>query len=269
MSIQSEINRIAGNVANAYTVLSDKGATMPSLMNSENLAAAIESLQAGEAMSIETIWEICGYVPYDENTLLLLHGDDLSDSSKNGLTITNSGVVVSDVQSKFGGKSLYFNGSSRITFPAINFGSGDFTIDWWEYVTSSSSKCRFASSYTSESSVYGGLVCGYGGTNLYAGSAINNSFNIVNGTAMLSNTLNTWVHWAIVRNGTTLITYRNGVKFASVAFSGSLAYSTNYPAVIGDYRAGDHAQFIGYIDEFRISNIARWTANFTPPTEAY
>lgn len=61
MSIQSEIERINGNVASAYTALSAKGATMPSLLNTANLASAIESIQAGEAMSIETVRVICGW----------------------------------------------------------------------------------------------------------------------------------------------------------------------------------------------------------------
>ena len=64
MSIQTEITRIAGNVANAYSALSDKGATMPSEQNTNNLESTIRSLEmvAAEAMSIETIRAIC-YVP--------------------------------------------------------------------------------------------------------------------------------------------------------------------------------------------------------------
>lgn len=61
MSIQSEIERISGNVANAYTAASEMGATMPDDQNSDNLESTIRSIQAGEAMSIETIREICGW----------------------------------------------------------------------------------------------------------------------------------------------------------------------------------------------------------------
>lgn len=63
MSIQSEISRIAGNIASAYTALSAKGATMPSVLNTANLKSTIESIEmmTAEAMSIETIWEICGW----------------------------------------------------------------------------------------------------------------------------------------------------------------------------------------------------------------
>ena len=44
----------------------------------------------------------------DANTLLLLHGEDISDSSVNNVSIQNHGVVSSDARSKFGGKSLIF-----------------------------------------------------------------------------------------------------------------------------------------------------------------
>lgn len=32
---------------------------------------------------------------------------------------------------------------------------------------------------------------------------------------------------------------------------------------------GDSSPYIGYMDEFRVSDIARWTESFTPPTEPY
>lgn len=67
MSIQSEISRITGNIASAYTALSAKGATMPSVQNTANLKSTIEGLPEvaePEAMSIETIRRIC-YVPSD------------------------------------------------------------------------------------------------------------------------------------------------------------------------------------------------------------
>ena len=38
--------------------------------------------------------------------------------------------------------------------------------------------------------------------------------------------------------------------------------------MIGKYR--DYGLYLnGMIDEFRISNIARWTSNFTPPARPY
>lgn len=49
MSIASEITRISGNIADAYTACNDKGATMPTAenQNSANLADTINSIPAG------------------------------------------------------------------------------------------------------------------------------------------------------------------------------------------------------------------------------
>lgn len=45
MSIKTEINRIRGNVAAAYSAAAAKGAEMPVVMNSDNLAAAVLSIE--------------------------------------------------------------------------------------------------------------------------------------------------------------------------------------------------------------------------------
>lgn len=47
MSIASEITRISGNIADAYTSLNAKGATMPATQNSANLADTIDSVPTG------------------------------------------------------------------------------------------------------------------------------------------------------------------------------------------------------------------------------
>lgn len=47
MSIQSEINRISGNVANALTAIANKGVTIPADSNSDDLATLIGQIQQG------------------------------------------------------------------------------------------------------------------------------------------------------------------------------------------------------------------------------
>ncbi len=59
MSIASQIERINGNIAGAYTALESKGASLPSALNSANLADTIESLPAN-----------AGYVPVNAKNLL-------------------------------------------------------------------------------------------------------------------------------------------------------------------------------------------------------
>lgn len=206
---------------------------------------------------------------YDENTILLLHGEEIVDSSMYGNAITNSGVVVSADQSKFGGKSLYLNGNSYLLIPPYDFGTADFTVDWWEYPTSASSGERFSSYAGHESSnSFSGLLLGYQGTKMYVGSGFN-SWDIVSGVDMFNVNVNTWTHWAVVRSGGVLKTYKNGSLFATVNAAGAIRYDSTSPMMLGKQGFGLGTPFVGYIDEFRISDIARWTSNFTPPDKAY
>ena len=53
MSIATEIQRIKANIENAYTKAEEKGATIPTTKNSENLASTIESIEAGGTVSTQ------------------------------------------------------------------------------------------------------------------------------------------------------------------------------------------------------------------------
>lgn len=197
----------------------------------------------------------------DVNTLLLLHGEDLTDASQYARVLTNSGVTVSDAQSKFGGKSLYFNGSNAYLKTAcLITGNQPFTIDCWAYPTAVRNNTVWSHGGTNAVAVTGGGVELYGaGTLIYYCSGF-----LVQGG---SYTANKWHHVAIVGDGTNITLYLNGVSIGT--YSGGYNFAT-YEEIIGaNASAYGQENFQGYIDELRISNIARWTSNFTPPTEPY
>lgn len=50
MSIQSEITRISGNVSDALTAIGNKGVTVPTGSNSDDLADLIGAIQTGGAL---------------------------------------------------------------------------------------------------------------------------------------------------------------------------------------------------------------------------
>lgn len=211
----------------------------------------------------------------DPHTKLLLHGDSFFDGSKDKRVITNTGVAVSAAQSKFGDSSFYFNGSAYLTAPGYNFGAKDFTIDWWEYATSSNAGTRFASNFCETYSTQAGgilLHVNEDGLKVYVSNATNNNWNLLSYQVSGSNILNQWVHRAVVRNGNTLMLFVNGTLEYSYTLSGSIGYNSNLPMGIGGWAVdapGSSYFFMGYIDEFRVSDIARWTESFTPPTEPY
>ena len=53
MSIATEIQRIKANIENAYTKAEEKGATIPTTKNSENLASTIESIETGGTVNTQ------------------------------------------------------------------------------------------------------------------------------------------------------------------------------------------------------------------------
>lgn len=203
-------------------------------------------------------------------TLLLLHGDEIADASAYHHTLTNGGAAVSTEQSKFGGSSLYFDGSAHLAIDAINIlpADSDFTVDWWEYrTTSAEGSVVFHQPVKAKDGT--GTIFGYGyqgDVNVYMGN-VSGSFNIAGQTSMGAEVLNAWSHRAVVRSGSTFYLFADGVLQNTFTSTESLAHkATPY---IGRYDSGNYLYYQGYIDEFRISDVARWTSNFTPPTSEY
>ena len=197
----------------------------------------------------------------DESTVLLLHGEELADSSKNTKTITNAGAVVSTGRSKFGGKSLYFNGSSymQIALPV----SGDCTVDFWFYqqshITSYPTPMNFASGASR-----GLYVHTRSSKTCYGASTPTATENEIEVASAIS--LNSWHHIAVVRSGTTTKFYLDGVEQGTL--TGTLTSNdVLYLGYLGELPS--LTWFNGWIDELRVSTVARWTENFDPPTSPY
>ena len=205
--------------------------------------------------------------PYgnDEHTLLLLHCEDLTDSSSYGCAVTASDVTISD-KAKFG-KSLGFNSYATMSAVLpINLSTADFTIDWWEY--RNTDDADVSTIFTFGSKNVNTILGAYNESNrnikLYASSA-GSGWDVANGSI---GTLvkNQWVHRAIVRTGGKIYAYQDGVL--QNTFSGaSKIYAPDNIITFSQCFGGGFLN--GYIDEFRVSNIARWAEDFTLPTKPY
>jgi type II secretory pathway pseudopilin PulG len=78
--------------------------------------------------------------------------------------------------------------------------------------------------------------------------------------------LNTWTHIAAVYDGATMRIFINGqLSGTPVARTGSVFNGVD----LFQISATSASALNGYIDEVRISNVARWTSAFTPPTSPY
>ena len=72
-------------------------------------------------------------------------------------------------------------------------------------------------------------------------------------------------HHALVRNGSTFYTFKDGTQVSTWTNSSSIREGEEKTLA---NRGGSYVN--GYVDELRVSKgIARWTSNFTPYTTAY
>lgn len=206
----------------------------------------------------------------DPNTLLLLHGEQIMDSSIYRVPIKNSGVTVSPTQSKFGSKALHFNGGSNLLISSEKLKTlmtVDCTIDWWEF-RQNAVGCTF-SLCPVETSKYASQMLFKPGTDSIWPSSDGTDFDEFFNVAIQAMPLNKWVHNAMVKSGQHIRFYYDGKMILN------LTAPSPYKAGNGDLLIGrrlwpDGPSFFGgYIDEFRISNIARWTSDFTPPSAPY
>ncbi len=198
----------------------------------------------------------------DTSCVLLLNGSSLFDSSQYNQTISNFGSVQSSVaQSKYGGSSLYFTGSNRldVTGDSIILNTDDFCIEFWVRFDSIGAFRRLITSTT------GGFSAN---TVVVRLNSNNTLFAYAGGPAgIVSAAVSTgiWYHVATTRQSGTLRLFLNGVLQGSEYSANSTTESIKH---IGGYYSLNNGEYhLGYIDGLRITKgVARYTANFTPPT---
>jgi hypothetical protein len=215
----------------------------------------------------------------DANTLLLIHADGTSASQvfrdDNGEGRSQRGIQaignaqISTTQSKFGTSSLYANsGGYARAYNVQNFGTGNFTIEAWVRPTASASGNRHIMSVNGAASGLAGIAFYHQGTSLRMYASSNGSgWDVFSDVAWGTISDNTWYHLAVVREGTSFYGFVNGTKTTIGTSSATLTSSGHFD--IGAFEHGSVEYFTGYIDEVRVSNIARYNANFTAPTEPF
>lgn len=179
------------------------------------------------------------------------------------LTGANCGITTA--ASKFGPGSLQGNGTNGNGYylpHSTDFcPTSGFTIDFWVNLTASAGRLFYKTNNTNATvSIY------------WSGSVPEITFTDSTGTTTqwTGSTISTGVHHvALVLNGTTLTLYVDGVSNTSRTMSsGSARQDTAGNLYLLCQPDGSQTSSM-WIDEFRWSNIARWTSNFTPPTIPY
>ena len=197
-----------------------------------------------------------------------------TDLSPNALTITpNDNSHISTVQSKFGGASVFLDGTGDHLRIPSNIAplvlTGDFTIECFCRTTTTAGGDRalvvlnFGDSYAAQS------IWQIGGTSLRLYSSSGGSWNISNGQTIGTLTADVWHHVAVTRSGNIYNLYLDGVR--NTTFSSSLTpKSTGTYSAVGSLVSPAGYDWTGYVDDLRITKgIALYTgATLTVPTSA-
>lgn len=208
------------------------------------------------------------------NTSLLLNFTNagiLDNAMMNDLETVGNAQISTSVK-KYGTGSIAFDstgdGLTRPVSPLFDFGSGSFTVEFWANCVSTSGQGYFVSVWDdvggsdANSSWLVRLNSGTILTHIMQGSG---TYNTLTSSAISTNT---WFHFAFVRNGTTQTMYINGTSVASASVTGAM--NTVIRSLRVGYQGGSANYLNGYIDDLRITKgVARYTANFTPPTAAF
>lgn len=260
-------------------------------------ASAVNGIDMNGAFIVATVIDANDYTVTGANVALpdgndtytksLLHFDGIdgttvfTDSNAGGSAHawTAGGAAQLDTSTvKFGTASGQFTGANDyITTPDsadFTIGTGDLTIDlWFNCAAAGGTQVELAgqcdnlasaasTSWRIERSAANVMICW-----VFVGAT---PFTCT-GTTPFSSVLNTgWHHLALVISAHTLKMFIDGTQEgASTPIVGSVNDSSNNVSIgrLGEYPV---ATWTGWVDEFRFSRgVARWTANFTPPTNAY
>ena len=163
-------------------------------------------------------------------------------------------------QTKYKSSSIYF-----LNKPLSHYQepmTGDFTIEGWVYLSTASGVQTISAN--SFGSAYGHLIWVQSSKLNFrfytSGGAQNNNEA---GTATIS--AGTWYHIAIVRSGSTITSYVDGVADQTATHTDKVGTVNEW--YVGTYSDGGAGPWVGYMDDVRFTNgLARYTSGFTPPT---
>lgn len=195
-------------------------------------------------------------------------------------TPTATGTVARDTATKkWGAASLYKpNGANFLTIGAANntffqFGTGDFTLECWMYVTaignSTTSSWNFA---LWSANMVAGTTSHIWALIYRTTRTPRFSIGHWDGTTFLENTqtsfdYNQWVHLTCCRAGTTIYLGVNGVvQNAGTCNKNLITTSTATRLCTSGYN--EH-NYTAYIDDFRVTKgVAKYISNYPVPSKA-
>ena len=212
------------------------------------------------------------------SSILMLNfqnGKIYDSTANNHIATYNLGPSIDNTVSRYGGGSLYFNGTqsqfARFLNPdPIRIRNNNFTIEGWFYFNTLSTQTLFAF----DTVTTGGfsairLDINSSGKLLLFMSSSGTTWDINGTNSSATVSASTWYHIAVVRSGSgsnNIQVYLNGTSTITATFTGS-GYTavTNVYTLGAVYNGSTPANYLyAFVDEFRVSKVARYTGNFGP-----
>jgi hypothetical protein len=222
--------------------------------------------------------------PFFNSTVLLLNGDGANsaqnntflDSSANNFTITRNGNPTQGTFSPFsspdGRWSNYFDGSgdflSVTDNGALDFGTGDFTIESWIHPTTAlnvSSLTICDSRAATDASTGNFLLFIATTTKLRFVHTLSTGDTVYESNSSIMPFR--WTHVAVTRSGDTLKMFIDGILENTSTVTGKSFNTVLFNIGYKTFTASGVTYWNGYLSNFRIlKGTAVYTSNFTPLT---
>ena len=206
--------------------------------------------------------------PFSSVSLLMHFDGSAADSSSLNNTFTTVGTpTFTTTNFKFG--TACYLGATATGFrkttglTPFNFGTGDFTIEFWVNKQSNSNSNNMVITGRSSASNAFQWLC------FITLSTIYFQTSLISLTGALAS--NAWIHVAISRTGTTTKLFVNGIMLQQSTVDNSNYTTTELNIAIDGSGAAVFALFPNNrLDDLRITKgYGRYTADFTPPTAAF
>jgi mucin-19 len=214
----------------------------------------------------------------DPNTIMLCSFDSiLSDRMLKQTVSFQGGAAITASTKKYGTGSLQLAASGqhvRVNNSA-DFVLNDFTIEAWIYVTTAGADSRYNAVFNGNTDFWMGFGRWPTGKMNYFASSNGSSWDLLigdggsfNGRGTITVPTGQWVHVVFSRQANTWLGFVNGQLDISPTVSGTLVTRSEVKK-IGKWGFDNAAyEFVGFIDDMRISKVARYTEAFTPQNSA-
>jgi hypothetical protein len=191
-----------------------------------------------------------------------------------GPIFPNGNVELSTSQAKFGNSSLALDGSGdflEFPFSTRFYVPDNWTVEMFVRLLVTTGDQGLLSFFEVVAGGVSGLNVRY--TNNVSPRGIRTVVRNVASSAVSqadwTPTTNVWYHVAVVKNGTSLVTYIDGSSVQTTTINFNTGNPPSVPLLVGFAQTVNNSSLNGFLDEVRYSNIARYTGNFTPPTEPF